>query len=140
MIDDTGGAVFGPLIEQAETGAVALQADPEAFVSLDRAMAQRKTDIRAVQQLVQQIAGHESWGLGERSEILTSARTLVQRFRDQGAGPEGSAYDALESHWQVADEVQTLFRTIRQRLQQTDSEFAARFRALTTRPTPGDAL
>ncbi|MBF6170566.1 hypothetical protein [Nocardia blacklockiae] len=135
MVDDSGHQVFGPLIEQARTGAVALRADPQAFLALDRAMEQRKTEIRAIQQLVQRVDQHEVWGLGEQSPVLTSARTLVGRFRAKGAGGDASAYDALEGHWQVADEVQSLFRTIRERLQQTDSEFAARFRAI----APGSA-
>ncbi|BCK55479.1 hypothetical protein [Nocardia wallacei] len=139
MVDDSGHEVFGPLIEQARTGAVSLRVDPQAFVALDQAMEQRKTEIRAIQQLVQRVNQHESWGLGERSDILTSAKTLVGRFRGKGAGGETSAYDALEGHWQVADEVQSLFRTIRERLQQTDSEFAARFRAITPGPTAGGA-
>lgn len=139
MVDDSGHEVFGPLIEQARTGAVALHVDPQAFVALDQAMEQRKTEIRAIQQLVQQVNQHESWGVGEQSAVLTSAQTLVGRLRGKGAGGETSAYDALEGHWQVADEVQSLFRTIRERLQQTDSEFAAKFQAITPGPTTGSA-
>lgn len=139
MVDDSGHQVFGPLIEQARTGAVALRADPQAFVALDQAMEQRKTEIRAIQQLVQRVNQHESWGVGEQSDILTSARTLVGRLRGKGAGGETSAYAVLEGHWRVADEVQSLFRTIRERLQQTDSEFAARFQAITPGPTTGGA-
>ncbi|MBB5917017.1 hypothetical protein BJY24_005929 [Nocardia transvalensis] len=136
MGDDSGRQVFGPLIEQAKTGAVSLKVNPQAFVALDQAMEKRKTEIRAIQQLVQQVNQHESWGLGEKSAVLTSAHTLVQRFRDKGSGGGSSAHEALEGHWQVADEVQSLFRTIRERLQQTDSEFAAQYRAISTAPGP----
>ncbi|WP_024804855.1 hypothetical protein [Nocardia sp. BMG51109] len=139
MVDDSGHEVFGPLIEQARTGGVSLQADPQAFVALDQAMERRKTEIRAIQQVVQQVNQHESWGLGEQSAVLTSAQAIVQRFRGKGAGTDASAFDALEGHWQVADEVQNLFRTIRERLEQTDSEFAARFQAIASGPAAGGA-
>ncbi|WP_280270050.1 hypothetical protein [Nocardia wallacei] len=130
MVDDSGRQLFGPLIEQARTGGVSLQVDPQAFLALDQAMDKRKTDIRAMQQLMQQVGQHESWGIGEQAAVLTSAQAIVRRFREAGSGGSGSAYEALEGHWQVADQIQGLFRTIRERLEQTDAEFAARFRAL----------
>ncbi|RDI50955.1 hypothetical protein [Nocardia mexicana] len=130
MVDDSGRQLFGPLIEQAKTGGVSLQVDPQAFLALDQAMDKRKTDIRTMQQLMQQVGRHESWGVGEQSAVLTSAQTIVRRFREAGAGGQSSAYEALEGHWQVADQIQSLFRTIRERLEQTDAEFADRIRAL----------
>lgn len=129
MTDDSGGRVFGPLIEQAKSGSVSLDVEPQAFLALDRALQQRKTEIQAIQKLVQQVQTHEAWGLGEKTEILTSARTIAQRFRDKGGGGANNAYDTLQDHWKTADEMQTLFRTICDRLQQTDSEFAAKLRA-----------
>ncbi|GAB2696972.1 hypothetical protein [Nocardia thraciensis] len=130
MVDDSGRQLFGPLIEQARTGGVSLQVDPQAFLALDQAMDKRKTDIRTMQQSMQQVGQHESWGVGERSPVLTSAHTIVRRFREAGSGGPNSAYEALEGHWQVADQIQSLFRTIRERLEQTDAEFADRIRAL----------
>ncbi|MBF6331416.1 hypothetical protein [Nocardia transvalensis] len=129
MAED-GRAGFGPLIDQARTGGVTLKVDPQAFLALDRAMQQRKTEIEAMQQLVRKVSEHESWGLGEQSGVLTSAHTLVQRFRGKGMGGPNSAFDTLQDHWRVADELQTLFRTIRRRLEQTDADFAARLRAV----------
>jgi hypothetical protein len=133
MGTDSGRAVFGPLIEQAKTGAVALKADPQAFLELDKALDKRKNDIQAVQQIVRQVHDHPTWGLGEQATVLTSAHTIVQRFRDKGADGANNAYDTLQDHWQAADELQTLFRTIREQLQQTDADFAARFRTAQTR-------
>ncbi|MFF0488357.1 hypothetical protein ACWDSJ_00545 [Nocardia sp. NPDC003482] len=120
---------FGPLIEQARAGAVSLKADPEAFLALDRAMRKRKSDIEAIQRLTRSVAQHESWGLGEQASVLTSAQAMVRRFREKAAGGPASATETLQSHWQVADELQTLFRAIRERLEQTDADFAARIRA-----------
>ncbi|MCM6775428.1 hypothetical protein NDR87_15875 [Nocardia sp. CDC159] len=137
-MEQSGG--FGPLIEQARAGAVSLKVDPQAFLALDQAMRKRKSDIEAIQQLTRSVSQHEPWGLGEQSTVLTSARAMVQAFREKAAGGPGSAERTLQSHWQVADELQTLFRTIRERLEQTDSDFAARLRALQpTPPTGGTA-
>jgi len=129
MAQDTGAPVFGPLIEQAKTGSVSLNVEPQAFLALDKALQQRKTEIQTIQQLVQKVHNQDSWGVGEQSAILTSAHTIVQRLRDKGSGGANNAYDTLQDHWKTADELQTLFRTIRDRLQQTDSEFAAKLRA-----------
>ncbi len=129
MTNDSGGQRFGPLIEQAKTGSVSLNVEPQTFLALDKALQQRKTEIQTIQRLVQQVRDHETWGVGEQSAVLTSARTMVQRLRDKGSGGANNAYDTLQDHWQTADEMQTLFRTICDRLQQTDSEFAARLRA-----------
>ncbi len=128
MTNDSGGQLFGPLIEQAKTGSVSLNVEPETFLTLDKALAQRKTEIQTIQKLVQQVHNHENWGMGEQSSVLTSAHTLVQRLRDKGSGGANNAYDTLQDHWKTADELQTLFRTICDRLQQTDNEFAAKLR------------
>lgn len=129
MTDDSGSRVFGPLIEQAKSGSVSLNVEPQAFLALDRALQQRKTEIQTIQKLVQQVRTHGAWGLGENASILTSAHTIAQRFRDKSSGGANNAYDTLQDHWRTADEMQTLFRAIRDRLQQTDSEFAAKLRA-----------
>jgi uncharacterized protein YukE len=129
MTNDSGGRRFGPLIEQAKTGSVSLNVEPQTFLALEKALQQRKTEIQTIQRLVGQVHNHETWGVGEQSAVLTSARTMVQRLRDKGSSGANNAYDTLQDHWQTADELQTLFRTICDRLQQTDSEFAARLRA-----------
>ncbi|MFI5775578.1 hypothetical protein [Nocardia sp. NPDC051570] len=136
-MEHSGG--FGPLIEQAQAGAVSLRADPQAFLTLDRAMRRRKSDIEAIQQLTRTISGHISWGLGEQAAVLTSARVLAQRFREKAAGGPASAEAILQQHWQVADDLQTLFHTIRERLRQTDADFAAGLRAAETAQQSGSA-
>ncbi|RDI67069.1 hypothetical protein [Nocardia pseudobrasiliensis] len=136
-MEQNGG--FGPLIEQARAGAVSLQVDPQTFLALDQAMRKRKADIEAIVRLTGTVSGHESWGLGEQAAILTSAQTMVRRFREKAAGDQASAEAILRQHWQVADDLQTLFRTIGERLRETDSEFAARLRDVQAQQ-PGEAV
>lgn len=130
MVDNSGREVFGPLVEGAKTGAVSLKVDPAVFLALDKALEHRKTELRLIRATVQKIAEQESWGLGEKSEHLTSAQTIVSRFRQKAVGGANNAKDTLDGHWQAADELQALFRTIRERFEQTDTAFAQRFKEL----------
>ncbi|MFE3445007.1 hypothetical protein ACFXNW_18400 [Nocardia sp. NPDC059180] len=129
MTDEDRSQVFRPLIEQARTGEVSLAVDPATFLALDRAMLQRKNEIFDIMQVIRKVAEQESWGLGEKSPHLTSAQTIVERFRGKAMNGPNNAYDVLKGHLQIANDMQTLFRTIRERLESTDSEFAAAFRA-----------
>ncbi|MFI6045318.1 hypothetical protein ACIA8C_27060 [Nocardia sp. NPDC051321] len=130
MTDDSGGPVFGPLIEQAKSGSLALTADPAAFITLDKACEERKTQIRDIQRVIRKIYEAELWGVGERSDLLTSAQTLVRRFREKAMTGPNNAFDTLEGHYEAASDLQALFQSIRERYEQTDTEFAARFKEL----------
>ncbi|WP_433662684.1 hypothetical protein ACQPW1_11370 [Nocardia sp. CA-128927] len=130
MTDDGASPVFGPLIEQAKTGALSLKADPAAFIALEKACTERKAQIRDIQRLIRSIHEQEVWGVGERSDLLTSAQTLVRRFREKAMTGPNNAYDTLEDHYRVATELQDLFQSIRERYEETDVEFAARFKEL----------
>lgn len=136
MTDDGTHPVFGPLIEQAKTGALSLKADPAAFIALEKACTERKAQIRDIQRLLRSIHQQEVWGLGERSDLLTSAQIMVRRFRDKAMTGPNNAYDTLEDHFRVATELQALFQSIRERYEQADAEFAARFKELTLAQRP----
>ncbi|KZM69780.1 hypothetical protein IU500_13905 [Nocardia terpenica] len=129
MADDDAQGVFGPLVDQARNGGVSLRVDPATFVALDRALVQRKKEIRQIQMIIQDIHDQETWKIGEGSQYLTSAKTMVQSFREKAASGANNADATLEEHFRVADELQTLLRTIRERYEQTDADFAAKFRA-----------
>ena len=118
------------LIAQAQSGALSLNADPAAFVALEKTMTERMQRISIIQQDIRMVAEQETWGLGEASAVLTSAQTLVRRFREKADSGPNNAVTALESHLVAAEEMLSLFRTIRQRYEETDAAFAARFKEL----------
>ncbi|MFE3545400.1 hypothetical protein ACFXK0_20760 [Nocardia sp. NPDC059177] len=118
------------LVTQAENGNLSLDADPAAFVALEKAMSTRIVQLGVIQQKIRKVAEQEIWGLGESSAVLTSAQTLVRRFREKADGGPNNAVAVLESHLTAADELRTLFRTIRQRLEEADADFAAKFKEL----------
>jgi hypothetical protein len=139
MTDVDVQKIFGPLIEQAKTGEISLNVDPHAFLLLDKALEKRKLDILNIQQYVRDVHNQEIWKIGETSEVLTSAKAMVKAFREKAADGPNNAFDTLDAHLQIADELQTLFRTIRERYEQTDADFAAKFQAakLAQRPDSG---
>lgn len=118
------------LITHAENGALSLEADPAAFVALEKAMTERIRQLTLVQVQIRTVADQEAWGLGEASPELTSAQTLVRRFREKASGGPNNAVDVLQSHVVAADEMRTLFRTIRARLEEADEQFAVKFTQL----------
>ncbi len=118
------------LITHAENGDLSLEADPAAFVALEKAMTERMLQLRLVQQSLRKVADQEAWGIGEASSRLTSAQTIVRRFREKAAGGPNNAVDTLQSHYLAAEEMRTLFRTIRARLVEADEQFAATFTKL----------
>ncbi|UGT53968.1 hypothetical protein [Nocardia asteroides] len=120
------------LVTQAENGNLSLKADPAAFVALEKAMTERIQRLMLVQQKIRVVAHQEAWGLGESSEVLTSAQTLVRRFREKAEHGPNNAVTALQSHIDAADEMRTLFRAIRQRIEESDAAFAAKFKELAT--------
>ncbi|MFI9505541.1 hypothetical protein [Nocardia sp. NPDC052566] len=130
MADESAAQVFGPMIEKAKTGGVSLKVDPAVFLTLDKAMDRRMSELRQIQAIVNTIGESQSWGLGESAPPLTSAQTIVQRFRQKASNGANNAFDTLEGHYKAAEQLQTLFRTIRERFEQTDQAFAARFHEL----------
>ncbi|GGK67478.1 hypothetical protein [Nocardia camponoti] len=125
-------SAFKDLTTQAQAGALGLSADPSAFVSLEKACIDRITAIAAIKKKVRTVADNEVWGIGEGAAVLTSAQTMVRRFREKGADGPNNAHDVLDEHQTTAREMLTLFRTIRQRLEEADSAFAAQFKQLAT--------
>ncbi|ATL67390.1 hypothetical protein [Nocardia terpenica] len=123
------------LIGEAKAGSLTVRMDLEKFVYLDRDCNFFKENIRKVQQLMTQVSQQKHWGLGEDhvpdgERDLISAKTMVKRWRDKAQGTENSVHTVLESHWQTVDDLQTLFRTVRERMTANDEQQAARYREL----------
>ncbi|MFR9753401.1 hypothetical protein ACL02S_20535 [Nocardia sp. 004] len=123
------------------TGPGAVRVDAEEFVAIERDCESFKTLIQELQGIATDIANREVWGLGENTAELTSAQTLVRRFREKALGSDNSVHAVLEQHYRIVDDLQQLHRLIAQRYQATDAEFAARYGELMTEPpapgTPG---
>ncbi|WP_067840262.1 hypothetical protein [Nocardia lijiangensis] len=123
------------LITEAREGRLTLRIEPEEFVYIDRDCERFKLLIQSMQDEAQAISEIEKkqWGIGADNTILTSAQTLVDRFRTKGKGSDNSIHAVLESHYKIVDDIQTLHREIRQRYEQADADFARRVSAIIER-------
>lgn len=140
-------APSGPLtnlISAARDGNLSLRIEPEEFVYIDRDCERFKVMIRTMQREAEAISLIEGvqWGLGADNPRLSSAQTLVQRFREKGKGSDNSVHAILEIHYRVIDDIQALHREIMQRYMQSDDDFASRVNAILARlpknPSPID--
>ncbi|MGQ4617318.1 hypothetical protein [Nocardia sp. R7R-8] len=123
------------LINEARDGRLAVRMDPEQFVYVDRDCEFFKGRIRDIQRIMTDISRMEDWGLGEHyhgnsGKELVSGKTMVKRYREKARGSQNGAYEVMESHLQVVEDIQNLFRTIRDRYAQQDADWAARYRDL----------
>ncbi|WP_330253517.1 hypothetical protein OG874_02565 [Nocardia sp. NBC_00565] len=147
MADDSKSA--GPLanlIIEAREGRLQVSIKPEDFVYIDRDCERFKELIRAMQQQATDLSRRENnqWGLGADNAKLTSAQTLVGRFREKAQSDSNSnnLHTILDEHYRIVDDIQTMHREIRDRYMASDAEFAASVRDLLSRlpesPTPID--
>lgn len=144
MAEDTAPRPIANLITEAREGRLQLRIEPEDFVYIDRDCERFKRLIRTMQGEAEAISQIEKqqWGIGADNAILTSAQTLVDRFRTKGKGSDNSIHAILEDHFRIVEDIQTLHREIRQRYVDTDATFAARVNNLLAQlpeqPTPID--
>ncbi|WP_280338718.1 hypothetical protein [Nocardia neocaledoniensis] len=112
--------------------------DAEEFVYIERECKTFLDLITELQRTATDISNREVWGLGEAVAELTSAQTLVRRFREKGQGSDNSVHAVLEQHYQIVEDLQVLHRTIAQKFQASDAEFASRYNELMAAvPQPG---
>lgn len=132
MSDETEPRPMANLLAAASEGQVAVQMTPEDFIYLDRDCDTFKVSIRQIQLIAMDIAAQDHWGLGEANDELTSARTMVGRYKVKAAGaPDGNGvYEIMEQHHKIVDDIQNTYRAIRDRIMQADSEWAAAFNSL----------
>ncbi|MGQ4599536.1 hypothetical protein [Nocardia sp. R6R-6] len=123
------------LINEAKEGRLRVRMDPEQFVYVDRDCEFFKDQIRNIQRTMTEISQQPYWGMGEDyrgkdGKELVSGKTMVKRYREKARGSQNGVYEVMESHYQVVEDIQNLFRTIRDRYAQQDAEWAARYRDL----------
>ncbi|GAA5058222.1 hypothetical protein [Nocardia callitridis] len=123
------------LIDEAHEGRLLVRMDPEQFVRVDRDCEFFKNAIRDIQQKMIEIAQQDEWGLGEKytndeGKELVSGKTMVHRYRTKAQGTQNGVYEVLESHFQVVEDFQNVFREIRTRYSEQDDGWAARYQNL----------
>lgn len=147
MADDTPPNKPGPLaslIQEAQNSNLTVRFSPDVVVNADEfAYIERdcqafKDEIQRLQGFATQISRREKWGLGEDNEKLALAKALVTWFRGKAAsGVSGdidsanNAWDILQQHYDIIDDIQKLHHTIAQKYVEQDAAFAAEYKKLT---------
>ncbi|MEV6339474.1 hypothetical protein [Nocardia vinacea] len=141
----------GPLasaIKDAQDGKLTVsfsnevRVNADEFVYIERDCKAFKKEIRDLQQIAVAISDRKHWGLGETTDGMTSAATLVARFRGKAkivnpaTDSANNVFDILQQHYEIVDDIQTLHRTIAQKYIEQDQEFAARYNELTANVEP----
>lgn len=130
---------FRQLVGEARAGSLTVALKPAEFSALDNACETFKTAIRKIQREMQRAGDASvSWGLGEDNHRLSSAITLVGKYRDLATGEGNSLTSVLDGHFDVATEIQALFKVILDDYIRTDEEFATEFRLVNTKLETGD--
>ncbi|WP_063045693.1 hypothetical protein [Nocardia pseudovaccinii] len=143
--DSTALSSSGPLasaIKDAQDGKLTVsfsdkvRVNADEFVYIERDCEAFKEEIRRLQRIAERISNRKNWGLGESTDGMISAATLVARFRgkakiaDPATDSNNNVYDILEQHYQIVDDIQNLHRTIAQKYVEQDQAFAARYNEL----------
>lgn len=150
MADDSKPTQTGPLaslITEAQNGGLSVSfgegvtkdflLNADEFAYIERDCKAFKAEITKLQALARTISEQSDWGLGESTDGLTSANTVVSRFRSKAnhAGlhtdSDDNLYNILDQHYKIVDDLQTLHHTIAQQYCQQDSNFAAEYNRLT---------
>lgn len=129
---------FRQLVGDARAGSLSVALSPAEFLALDGACTAFKNEIRSIQRRMR-LAGDSAvgWGLGEDNKRLNSAVSLVGKYRDLATGEGNSLTSVLDGHFDVATEIQTLFKVILDDYIRTDEEFAAEFRMVNSKLAAG---
>ncbi|MBF6211703.1 hypothetical protein IU433_16580 [Nocardia puris] len=142
MSDDEAPSPLANLITEAREGRLGLRIEPEDFVYIDRDCQRFLDLIDTMKDEAEAISNIENsqWGIGADVEMLTSAQTLVSRFKEKAKGSDNSVYALLDEHYKIVQDIQTLHNVIKDRYIAADAEFAQRVNALLERlpdrPTP----
>ncbi|WP_280381548.1 hypothetical protein [Nocardia wallacei] len=148
--DTQPASPIASLVKDAESGNLTVSfsdkvvVNADEFVYIERDCQAFKDEIQQLQRIAQTISRREHWGLGETTDGLKSAATVVGWFRgkaqivDPAKDSANNVWDILQQHYDIVDEIQTLHRTIAQNYMSTDQEFAARYNELmaNTPPSP----
>ncbi|WP_245746139.1 hypothetical protein [Nocardia altamirensis] len=120
------------VLTEAREGRLGIAMTAEDFVYIDRDCQYFKDTILAVQRTADAIHRQDNWGLGEKEGKMVSAQTLVGRFRSKAnnAGDGNSVWQIMEQHYKIVEDIQEVHRVVRERMMQSDSNFAAEFNHL----------
>ncbi|MGI5216992.1 hypothetical protein [Nocardia sp. CA-290969] len=129
MSEEPAPRPMANLLNAANEGQVSVQMTPEEFIYLDRDCETFKLAIRDIQRKAEQISQQDHWGLGEANDSLISARAMVGRYKVKAKGaPDGNAvWEIMEQHYLIVEDIQNVYRTIRDRIIEADSEWAAAY-------------
>ncbi|MFC8527540.1 hypothetical protein [Nocardia sp. NPDC057227] len=121
-------------LSAAQDGHMSIAMSAEDFIHVERDCEHFKAAIQDIQAIADQIARQPHWGLGENNDPMISARTVVDRFKAKAneAGDGNSVYEIMEQHYKIVEDIQEVHRIVRQRMMDTDAEFAAEFQRLST--------
>ncbi|WP_327099238.1 hypothetical protein OIE68_10810 [Nocardia vinacea] len=143
--ESTTPSSAGPLanaIKDAQDGKLTVsfsnevRVNADEFVYIERDCQAFKDEIQALQTIAHRISDRKNWGLGEATDGMTSASTLVARFRGKAkivnpaTDSDNNVFDILQQHYQIVDDIQNLHRAIAQKYVEQDQEFAARYNEL----------
>ncbi|WP_280411242.1 hypothetical protein [Nocardia asiatica] len=122
------------ILNAAHEGQLGIKMSAEDFIYIDRDCEFFKDAIQKIQRSMDFVSGQTRWGLGEGNGDMVSASTLVTRFREKARGAEdlNSVYQIMEDHYRIVEDIQEVHRVVRDRMMQTDSNFAADFNRLNT--------
>ncbi|WP_280433982.1 hypothetical protein [Nocardia carnea] len=147
MSDEPAPRPMANMLNAANGGQITVQMTPEEFIYLDRDCDQFKTVIGQIQRLADEISRTDHWGLGEANDELHSARAMVGRYKVKARGaPDGNGvYEIMAQHIQIVEDIQNVYRIMRDQMMQADSEWAAAYNSLSATlperppvgPTPG---
>ncbi|MBF6365031.1 hypothetical protein IU433_07140 [Nocardia puris] len=146
MSENEAPSPLANLITEAREGRLGLRIEPEDFVYIDRDCTRFMELIRRMQREAEAISVIENsqWGIGADVAMLTSAQTLVSRFKEKAKGSDNSVHALLEEHYNIVKDIRTLHNVIKDRYIAADAEFAQRVNALLERlpenPTPIQAV
>lgn len=140
--NSTSSGPLASLITQVQGGnlSVSFSADvvvnADEFAYIERDCEAFKSEIRKLQNITNLIIQLPNWGLGESTPGLTSANTVVSRFRSKAQkanlpyDSDNNIHDILDQHYKIIDDLQTLHHAIAQQYCQKDEEFAAEYNKL----------
>ncbi|WP_062981917.1 hypothetical protein [Nocardia anaemiae] len=138
----SSGGPLASAIKDAQDGKLTVsfsnevRVNADEFVYIERDCQAFKDEISQLQRIAQKISRREHWGLGETTDGMTSANTLVARFRGKAmivnptTDSDNNVYDILQQHYEIVDNIQNLHRAIAEKYVEQDQEFAARYNEL----------
>ncbi|MEU4836965.1 hypothetical protein [Nocardia testacea] len=132
MSDEAAPRPMTNMINAANEGQITVRMAPEEFINLDRDCSLFLGVIEQIKRIAGEISRQDHWGLGEADDDLSSARAMVGRYKVKAQGaPDGNGvYEIMDQHVRIVQDIQDVYRIMRDRMMQADSEWAAAYHSL----------